>query len=218
MFNCQLIDSGEKLNSLVDFLKDEEIIACDLEASGLDTKLAKLEGIGLGTSSKQYFISYSNGFSIGQVKKVLVEIFKDKRVIFHNAKFDLKLLYENGLPWPEKFDDTMIMSWLVDEEGQHGLKPLAKAIFGRESKKWNQLDRRISLFRNDADIAKELSDYCGEDVKNTYDLYFHFLPILKAEGLIPDYEKIELKLIPVLVQMELRGIKIDTKWLKKKQE
>ena len=217
MFNCQLIAGDEKLDLLVESLKDEKLIACDLEASGLDTKTAKLEGIGLGTSKKQYFISYPNGFSEGRVKKILKEVFKNKRVVFHNAKYDLKMLYENNLPWPEDFDDTMIMSWLVDEEGQHGLKPLAKAILGREPKKWAQLDREVDLFRNEEDVAKELSDYCGEDVMNTYDLYYYFLPILEREGLIPDYEKIELKLIPVICKMEMRGIKIDTEWLKNKQ-
>lgn len=218
MSNCQLIDTNNKLDLLLQFFKDKEIFACDLESSGLDTKLAKLEGIGVGTADQQYFIPFPNELSKSLLNKTLENIFKERRVIFHNAKFDLELLIENGLPYPEVFDDTMIMSWLIDEEGVHGLKPLTKAIFGGDAKKWNELNRKVDLFRSAEEVTQELCDYCGEDVRNTYNLYYYFLPTLKEEGLYIDYEKIELKLIPVLVNMELRGVRIDTDWLKNGRE
>lgn len=213
MSNCLLVETDEQLKLLVDTLLKEEIIACDLEASELDVKKADIEGIGLGTSKQQFFIPYPNSFTKEQIDKVLKVVFNGRSVIFHNAKYDLKLMLENGLPWPDKFHDTMIMSWLIDEEGQHGLKPLATVILGRDVKKWNQLKREADLFTTIENIQEELADYCGDDVMNTYDLYFHFLPLLKQENLIIDYERLELKLIPVLVRMEYRGVKVDVKWL-----
>ncbi len=213
MSNCSLIRDGDQITSLISLMANEPLIACDLEATGLDVKKAKLSGVGLGTSSKQYFISFPNEHK-EYIGKVLSKIFKDKEVVFHNAKFDLELMYMNNLPWPEKIHDTMIMSWLVDEDNQHGLKPLSKALLGKDLKKWVQLDNEANLFRTDEDILKELSDYCGEDVASTYDLYFYFLPMLKKEGLTLDYEKIELKLIKVLARMELRGVKVDKDWLR----
>ena len=174
MSNCLLVETNEQLKKTITSLKDEKFIACDLEASELNITVAKLEGIGFGTTDRQFFIPFPNGFSEEQISDALVTIFKNKRVIFHNAKYDLALMKENGLPLPEAFDDTMIMSWLVDEDSQHGLKPLSKAILGREPKKWVELNKTVTLFRTDDDIIEELADYCGDDVMNTYDLYFYF--------------------------------------------
>jgi DNA polymerase-1 len=218
MSNCLIIENDEQLNSLITSLSEEEVIACDLEASELDIKKADIEGIGLGTSKQQYFIPYPNNFTKEQINKTLTDVFKGKKVVFHNAKYDLKLMLENGLPWPENFQDTMIMSWLIDEEGQHGLKPLAVSILGREVKKWKELGRGVDLFRTLEDVMDELADYCGDDVMNTYDLYFYFLPLLAKENLMVDYERLELKLIPVLVNMEYRGIKVNTEWLREGQD
>jgi len=208
--NCTLVQDVNGLDVLEQFLKSKDIFACDLESSGLDTRTAKIEGIGLGISDKQYFISFPNNLP---VKEYLERVFKNKEVIFHNAKYDLKLLLENKLPIPAKIHDTMIMSWLIDENRQHGLKPLTKLLLGREAKKWNDLDRTQTLFRDEKDILKELSDYCGDDVKNTFDLYTVFKPLIEKEGLLVDYEKIELKLIRVITDMEMRGIRLNIKWI-----
>lgn len=217
MEDYQFIDTEQKLNDMVSSLLQEDFLACDLEASELDVRKAILEGIGLGTSQRQYFIPFLNNLPFKGVIGALNAIFNDRTIIFHNAKYDLELLEVNKLPYPKKIQDTLIMSWLCDENSQHGLKQLTKAIFGRELKKWTELNRKVDLFRNSQDVVRELADYCCEDIKNTYDLYFYFLPILKMEGLLLDYERLELKLIPVLVNMELRGIRVNPEYLKEKQ-
>lgn len=198
-------------------LKNDNIIACDLETSDLEIRTAKLEGIGFGTKDNAFFIPYPNGISNADIYKFLKELFEAKTTIFHNAKYDLEVLLQNKFPTPKAFQDTLIMSWLVDENHQHGLKPLVKEIFGREPRKWKELDRGINLFRDEEDVMEELAEYCCEDVKNTYELYFHFLPLLKQEGVDVAYERVELKLIPVLVSMEMRGIKVDVSWLIERQ-
>ncbi len=208
-----IVDTLDKMAKAQKTLKTVSIIALDLEASELNVKTAKLEGIGFGTGTEQFFIPYPNELTYEQVVEFLKDLFASRSVIFHNAKYDLKLLIANKLPTPKLIQDTMIMSWLVDEESQHGLKPLAKLILGKEPKKWLELDRTISLFRTEEDIMQELAEYCCEDVENTFKLYEHFLPLLVKDELMIDYERIELKLIPVLVKMELRGIKIDVSWL-----
>ena len=218
MSNCNLTDTNEKLSALVDDLKDEEIIACDLESSGLDIRKDHIEGIGLGTDKKQYFIPFPNKLPLEAIKTALATLFCNRPVIFHNAKYDLELLIQNAFPVPSQIHDTLIMSWLIDENSQHGLKYLAKAILDEEPKEWSQLKRTMDLFTSPTEIVKQLADYCGDDVSNTYRLYFHFLPLLKKEGIFLDYERLELKLIWVLVRMELRGIRIDAKWLKQKQQ
>ena len=112
----------------------------------------------------------------------------------------------------------MIMSWLIDENSQHGLKALAKEILGKEPKKWKDLTKQVSLFVGEQEIMEELAKYCCEDVENTYALYQHFYPQLEKNGVLVDYEKVELRIIPVLMNMEMRGIKVDVSWLEQKQK
>jgi DNA polymerase-1 len=216
MSDCLLIKNIQQLEEAKRALLQEERFACDLEATGLDIRKSDIEGIGLGNSKKQYFIPFPNDFKFRDISNFLKEVFKDKEIIFHNAKYDLELLKEKKFPIPDKFHDTMIMAWLLDENMQHSLKYLAKLIFDRDPKKWSELDNMQTLFRNQDDIVQELSDYCGDDVMNTYDLFYHFLPLMEKEGVMIDYERIELNLIPVLCSMEMRGVKVDIEWLKEK--
>lgn len=212
-----VVDTPQKLQHIVTALKDADVIACDLETDGLDTKNSALTGIGLGTDKQQFFIPYPNGLKKEEIDSVLTQLFT-KPVVFHNAKFDIQLLLENNFPTPAKFHDTMIMSWLIDENAQHGLKPLAKLILGKTPKNWKDLTQQVDLFVTQEDIMLELAEYCCEDIANTYLLYQHFYPQLEPAGVLIDYERVELKLIPVLIAMEMRGIKVDVSWLQQKNK
>ena len=79
-----------------------------------------------------------NNSTYAQVLSLLEGIWQQgSTYLCHNAKFDLRICLEwfnLQVPEPERIHDTMIMSWLVDENAQHGLKSLAKVIFGREPK------------------------------------------------------------------------------------
>jgi DNA polymerase-1 len=213
-----IVDTVEKLLRSKGLLKNSQIIACDLEADGLNIIKSKLQGIGYGTNKNTFFIPFPNKMKQEEIVGFLTELFKDKSVIFHNAKFDMKMLIHHKFPVPKNFHDTMIMSWLIDENSRHGLKELVKELFDRDSKKWNELNSSTDLFRTQEDVMEELAEYCCVDVKNTFDLFNHFYPQLDKEGVKVDYERVELKVIPILVAMELRGIKVDVSWLKDKQE
>lgn len=210
-----IVDDLKGLLEAEKTLSKNDVIACDLEADGLDTKTSAIQGIGFGTDKNSFFIPYPNGIDYKDVVIFLTKLF-EKSVIFHNAKYDMQLLLENKLPVPAKFHDTMIMSWLIDENSQHGLKPLSKVILGKDPKKWTDLNKNIDLFVTQEDIMQELAEYCCEDVSNTFLLYEHFYPQLEPAGALIDYERVELKLIPVLIAMEMRGIKVDVSWLQEK--
>ena len=207
MSNVMIVKDLNQFKTMCEDLSKQRLIACDLESSGLDTRTVKLEGIGLGNHDKQYFLTYPTTIPKKLVFDGLRKIFNTNQVIFHNAKYDLKLLYYQNLPLPKKFEDTMLMAWLVDENTSHSLKALAKGILGRDPKYWVGLEREINLFTTADDIVLELANYCGDDVRNTYDLYKYYLPILKKEGLFLDYQKIELPIVKVLIDMEVRDRK-----------
>lgn len=218
MANCRVIKTITGLSELEEQLKTEQVIACDLETSGLDIFTVDLEGIGLGTSKQQFFIAFPNKLDHKDISTCLANVFKDKYVVFHNAKYDLKMLRKCNFPLPQKIHDTMLMSWLIDENTLHGLKALTRRVLDKETKDWKQLNRTIDLFTTADDLQKELADYCGEDVSNTYQLYYKLFPQVKLEGALIDYERIEIPLVFVLVEMEYKGVQLDTAWLTTKRD
>jgi DNA polymerase-1 len=210
-----LVNSLDLLNESLDQLSDDLVIACDLEADSLDTSKANIEGIGYGTEYKAFYIPFPHNINNVDIINFLSKLF-EKTVVFHNAKYDMKLLLANSLPVPKKFHDTMIMSWLVDENRQHGLKVLTKEIFGKVPKKYDEVKRVPDLFTTQEDLVLEMAEYCCEDVKNTFALYKYFHPQLEEENVQVAYERVELKLIPVLMDMESRGIQVDVSWLQER--
>lgn len=127
----------------------------------------------------------------------------EQTVIFHNAKFDLGVLERAGLPLSERFEDTMIASHLLDENGTHKLKELAKVHLDIASPlTFAEADRMRLL---DPEVFEE---YARNDSRYTYRLWQKFEPCLDAEGLRQVYE-MEKALVPVVRAMERQGMRID---------
>jgi hypothetical protein len=187
-----------------------QLMALDTETTSLNPREAKIEGIGWGDGKKQYYIDWASCDFKEDVKKKLTEVFKINTIIFHNAKFDIKILKSVlNIDFPEKIHDTMIMSYLLDENRGHGLKELTKTLLKRAVVEYDDVAKTPNLFQTAEMIKDDMANYCCADVKNTFDLYTKFSPLIEKEEITLCYEKIELPLIKVLSEMELRGVKID---------
>jgi len=198
-----------------------------------------LEGIGLYAGDKyQAYLVYDNKLDYS----ALDTIAHCYPMVFHNAKFDIQVLEKHKLlSYVDeiKLHDTMLMSFIHDEEkvmgeGGHGLKILAQKILKVSDKdlvKYGDVGPRPvfedNLFsradpeqskKDQADAVQKwqekMGDYCIDDCVNTYKLYYFFEKYLKKEaGLWKVYQDIEMQFIFVLLDMERRGIEIDTNYL-----
>lgn len=127
----------------------------------------------------------------------------EQTVVMHNAKFDLAVLERSGLPLPEVWEDTMIAAHLLDETGEHGLKPLAKEHLG--------VDDPVTF--EEADRARLLNpeifhEYARNDARYTWQLWHKFQPELDRQGLQQVYE-LEKRVVPAVLAMEATGMKLD---------
>jgi DNA polymerase I-like protein with 3'-5' exonuclease and polymerase domains len=52
--------------------------------------------------------------------------------VYHNGKFDAKFLAQIGVEWPARFYDTKVVSFLLDENENHSLKPTAARLWPDE--------------------------------------------------------------------------------------
>ncbi|HKQ92597.1 MAG TPA: DNA polymerase, partial [Blastocatellia bacterium] len=127
----------------------------------------------------------------------------DQTVIFHNAKFDLGVLKRTGLPAPIAWEDTLIASHLLDETGEHGLKPLAKEHLGIDDPMTFEEADRMRLL--DPEV---FSEYARNDARYTFRLWPKFRREMERQGLMAVYE-LEKAVTPVVMAMEDAGMKLD---------
>jgi len=193
----------------------EKVIAVDTETTDLNPRKAELEGIGWGDSQGQYYVDWATCDFREEVIKEFKKLFKEKEIIFHNAKFDIKIFKEIlNINFPLFLHDTMIMSWLLNENRSHGLKELTSSILKRKAVTYEEVPKEVTLFEDVEKLKKAMAKYCCGDVKNTYDLFQKFMPLLKEEKLDYCYNNIEIPLVKVLTKMELKGVVIDIGKLK----
>jgi DNA polymerase-1 len=108
--------------------------------------------------------------------------------------------------------DTMIAAWILDSSlGSYNMDLLAERALGYSTVHFSDIVEKNSTF----DTVK-LSDavrYAAEDADITYRLYKAFDPELKERGKTELYNSIELPLVKLLADMELRGIGLNSKML-----
>jgi DNA polymerase-1 len=185
------------------------LIALDTETQTFDKKLgitprnAKMIGLSLShDGQKADYFTDKNSWALMMPDE-------EQTVIFHNAKFDFGVLRRAGLPVPEKFEDTLIAAHLLDENNLHGLKYLAKKHLGIDDPlTFDEADKMRLL---DPEVFAE---YARNDARYTFRLWEKFRKELDTQGMRSVYE-MEKRLLPVVMAMETRGMKLDIQSLSK---
>lgn len=208
-----------------------KLIALDIETTGLNPRKDRIHGIGIATSETEakYLLPDDNN-----VREYLSN--PENHIVGHNIRFDLKFLINAGFVIKCQVWDTKMMAQLLNENQELGLKPLSEKYFGAlalQNKK--ELDRAISSIngRSVADLClRDLEDdtepfyhiiakYCMEDCRNTLRLFNRLTDDIKRlhkrmadKGFthtpLSYYTDETMPLEMVLMDMELKGIRIDT--------
>ena len=215
------------------FLKSSDkkkLIAYDSETTSLDTFNCNILGFSLCyQEGKAVYIPLqqesSNLFSETsyitkeQAYTQLERIFTDSTVtvIMHNAKFDLKVLYNTG--FKKIFDgckyyDTMVTAWLINPErtGRNGysLEYLGETVLGLKGIEFSDIVQKGQTF---ADVPLEKAyQYAAEDADFTYKLGLKLREPFEADKsqTLKKLLMMEMQVLPILTKMELTGIHLDS--------
>lgn len=139
-------------------------------------------------------------------------------LIFHNAKFDqLKLgLFSND------YHDTCLMVWILDENYPKSLKVLAEKVLGvttDEATVLKETRKKLGLTVNDGYHMLPLdvvAPYAIQDSIYTYQLYLRLAVAIAKEPDLEEVYKVERQLSLCVAGMEMRGIGVDTEYLKRR--
>ena len=216
-------DEEEAYNYLLqcdEWAAESGIVALDTETTGLYPRDGYVLGISI--CAKARHAAYISADAISdRVLDKLQDICTKYKIVFHNSKFDIKMLqYHFNLIF-SRYDDTLLLHYLLDEtQGTHGLKQLAIKFT-----KFGDYDAALEVFKESYckqhKILKEdftydlipfdiISTYAAIDTAATFELYQFFNPIIEQNPKL-DYVRNNL-LIPgtsALIKMEENGIPFD---------
>jgi DNA polymerase-1 len=151
---------------------------------------------------------------LAQALDVLKPLLDDPAVlkIGHNIKYDMLVLARASYDLRiAPVEDSMVLSYVL-ESGQHGhgMDELARLHLGHETIKYDDVTgtgkAQVTFDRVGIEAAR---DYAAEDADITLRLYLLLKPRLVEAHAVALYETMERRLIPVLVEMERAGIKVD---------
>ena len=236
-----LVNSAPALAALVKGLQGAKAIAFDVETTGLDKMTAQLVGISVAVAPPVgYYIPVGHIDSALQSGSGQMKLFAgDARLagdqlpldtvlaalrpaltdpgipkIAHNAKYDYTILLRQGLEVTPIGGDTMIAEWLTDPASKFkGLKELANHRLGV---RMQEITTLIGSGRSQKSFAEvpieEAAPYAAADADLTLRLFRVLKPEVKKLGLA-NLEAMELRLIPILADMEMTGVGVDVAFL-----
>ena len=183
-------------------------VGLDIETISLKERMPLGFSIAFSTKDIVYFPTYPEVCSEAEIVRPLLLDPAIKKVI-HNAIFDLgvmPLIYDIDR---SNIADTNIMARLLGRINTP-LSVLAWNELGMEADSIKELLTRHGA-KTCLDIdPKLLAAKCAADSRITLMLYDLYLPGIKAAGL-EEYLAVEMKVIPILIDMSSRGLRVHQK-------
>ncbi|MCB9975927.1 MAG: DNA polymerase I [Rhodospirillales bacterium] len=230
-----MITDAQTLKEWIAQAHESGLLAVDTETTALTPAKARLVGISLSSHiGKAAYIPVGHTFStdlfgectsgdtqqmdMKEALDLLTPVLEDESVlkIGHNMKYDWQMFARHGIRMTP-CDDTMLMSYVLDGSAHsHSLDNLAHMLCGHKMIAYEEVagkgKQKVTFDRVGLEAA---TNYAAEDAEVTLRLYKLLKPRIAREKMTFVYEKIERPLITVIAEMELAGIRVDPRVLKK---
>lgn len=157
---------------------------------------------------------------------------KDVRIIGQNLKFDMHVMKRLGIEIKtDDLFDTMLASWLCNENTPNGLKENSHEKMGVSQTHFNEATATVpnevkkafgykanSKVPFDLVLIKDGAPYAIDDAFYTYCLYLGFVQELIDEKMDKIYYKMYIPFLKTLFDMEEVGVTVDVEKLRKMGE
>lgn len=210
------------LQQLCERLVKSSRIALDTETTDIDALVADLVGISItDTENEAWYIPIlapegENTLRIETVIEHLGPVLSNPSIckLGHNLKYDLKVLTQAGFQVVGPFFDTMVGEWVLNPDSSLGLKNQAWTRLGVQMTEISELigTGRSQVTMDRVNLAKVVPYACA-DADVTFRLAQLIEPELKEREQYELFRDLEMPLLPVLMDMEMTGIKLDVTWL-----
>lgn len=111
-----IVRSAEDIAAAYERLREAQALGCDTETSSLSARKGKLFSVQFSDGDFSALVPVSEGVHLGKLEEILA----NPRIVkvFHNAKFDLEFLRENGFQTANVFCTMLAEKLLTRGAGQ----------------------------------------------------------------------------------------------------
>ena len=216
----QLVEDEAIMREICDFFRTKKNLSLDTETTSTDAISAELVGLSFAVEENQaFYVPVPAGRDAAQK---IVDIFKplyedpDILKIGQNIKYDYEVLRRYGVELRGRMFDTMLAHYLIQPELHHNMDYMAETLLGYQT---IHIEELIGTKGKNQKSMRDLQpsqiyEYAAEDADITLKLKNILEPKLKEAGVEQLFWEIEMPLVPILAEMEMTGVRIDTESLK----
>ncbi len=228
--STMIVNTPETLRVLASSLRQAGSFAMDTESTSDDPWQAELVGLSFAMApGEAYYIPVGHTQTLdgqeagtqlpkNEVLETLKPILEDPNLhkFMHNAKYDMLLLARQKITVRGLAFDTMIAAYLTDP-GRRGLG-LKDQVFQRLGHLMTPISELIGTgskaITMDRVPVRLAADYAGADADMTLRLVAPLKEELVKHHLLNLFNRIEMPLVSVLLQMEIYGVALDGDFLR----
>ena len=215
----KLVENENEIKELCDYFLTKEIISLDTETTSLSSIDAELVGLSFSVKENEAFYVPvpADQDEARKIVDLFRPVYENEKIlkVGQNLKYDYEVLMNYGVRLAGKMFDTMLAHYVIEPELRHNMDYLAEVYL---KYKTIHIDELIGPKGKNQKSMRDLKpaevyEYAAEDADVTLKLKNKLEPILKEKGADDLFYNIEMPLMPVLAEMEMNGVKIDTQSL-----
>ena len=218
--NYKLVENEEEMVKLRDYFLTNEILSLDTETTS--TSAIDAELVGLSFAVKEFEAFYvpipPEREKALQIVNIFKSVYEDPKIlkVGQNLKYDLEVLRNYNVQLQGPMWDTMIAHYLIQPELRHNMDFMAEVYLNYKT---IHIDELIGPKGKNQRSMRDLSptlvyEYAAEDADVTLRLKNKLEAELKKFECEDLFYNIEMPLMPVLAEMEMNGVCLDTDSLK----
>jgi DNA polymerase-1 len=222
-YHAVLSEAG--LTEMLAALAKAERFAFDTETTGLNPMRADLVGLSFAvTPGQAWYVPVGHRYLgvpeqlpldsvLSAIKPLLTSAGHLK--IGQNLKYDMLVLARAGIEVAEPLYDTMLAAYLANSAAKsHGMDSLAAELLDYRTISYSEVagSGKKQICFDEVEVEKA-TVYAAEDADITLRLYEKLQPMVIEQEQESLFNDVEMPLLPVLVNMEKAGIRIDPEFL-----
>ena len=216
----QLVDNEEEMKKIVEKFLSGKILVLDTETTSTSPIDAELVGLSFAVEEHQAFYVPvpANRDEAQRVVEFFRPVYENESImkVGQNLKYDLEVLRNYGIVLKGPMWDTMIAHYLIQPELRHNMDYMAEIYLNYQTIHIDELiGPKGKNQRSMRDLTpQQVYEYAAEDADITLQLKNKLEPELKKYECEDLFYHIEMPLMPVLAEMEMNGVCLDTESLK----
>ena len=212
----KLIETEEDAHKLFDFFITKQILCLDTETTSINPIDAELVGLSFSVEEgKAFYVAIpAERKKAERIVNIFKPLYESTKIlkIGQNIKYDMEVLMNYGVRLAAPMFDTMLAHYVLQPEQKHNMDILAETLLNYQTIHIDELiGPKGKSQKNMRDLSPaDICDYAAEDADITLRLYNVLKPRLKEADVEDLFYNIEMPLVPVLAEMEMNGVLLDT--------